>query len=72
MGWLERPCFGRFNPEKKNPVPIAQEVGWVPRLIWTGAKNLAATGIRSPDIASRYDGYAIPAHFQKKTVSKQS
>jgi len=33
---------------EKNPVPIVQEVGWAPGPLWTGAKNLASTGIRSP------------------------
>jgi len=33
----------------KEPVPIVQEAGWV----WTGAENLAPTGIRSPDPPAR-------------------
>jgi len=37
-----------FTPGK-DPVPIVQEAGWAPGLVWTGAENLAATGIRSPD-----------------------
>ena len=37
-----------FTPGK-DPVPIVQEVGWAPRPVWTGAQNLAPTGIRSPD-----------------------
>jgi len=28
-----------FTPGK-DPVPIAQEVGWAPGPVWTGAKNL--------------------------------
>ena len=31
------------------PVPIVQEAGWAPGPVWTGAENLASTGIRSPD-----------------------
>jgi len=27
-----------FTPEK-DPVPIVQEVGWVPGLVWTGEKS---------------------------------
>jgi len=38
---------------KKVPVPIVQEVGWVPGPVWTGAENLAPTGIRSPDRPAR-------------------
>jgi hypothetical protein len=34
----------RFTPGK-DPVPIVQEAGWAPGLIWTCAKNLAPTGI---------------------------
>ena len=36
-------------PPGNNPVPIVQEAGWAPRLDWTGAENIAPTGIRSPD-----------------------
>jgi len=31
----------------KDPVPIVQEAGWAPGLVWTGAENFAPTGIRS-------------------------
>ena len=41
------PCPGRFTPGK-DPVPIVQEAVWVPGPVWTGAENLAPTGIRSP------------------------
>jgi len=41
-----------FTPGKE-PVPIAQEAGWAPGPVWTGAENLAPTGIRSPDRPSR-------------------
>ena len=37
-----------FTPGK-DPVPIIQEVGWAPGPVWTGAENLAPTGIRFPD-----------------------
>ena len=39
----------------KYPVPIVQETGWASGPVWTGAGNLAPTGIRSPD---------RPAHWQ--------
>jgi hypothetical protein len=41
----------------KDPVPIVREVGWAPESVWTGAENLAPTGIRSrtvQPVASRY------------------
>ena len=37
-----------FTPGK-DPVPIVQETGWAPGPVWTGAKNIATTGIWSPD-----------------------
>jgi hypothetical protein len=43
---------GRFTPGK-DPVPIVQEVGWAPGPVWTGAKNPALIGIRSPDRPAR-------------------
>ena len=43
-----------FTPGK-DPVPTVQEAGWAPGPVWTGAENLAPTGIRSPD---------RPAHSQ--------
>ena len=41
-----------FTPGK-DPVPIVQEAGWAPGPVWTGAENLAPTGIRSPDSPAR-------------------
>jgi hypothetical protein len=37
----------------KDPVPIVQESGWAPGLVWTGAENLTSTRIRSPDRPAR-------------------
>ena len=37
----------------KEPVPIIQEPGWASGPVWTGAENLAPTGIRSPDRPAR-------------------
>jgi hypothetical protein len=42
------PRPGHFTP-RKDPVPIVQKARWAPELVWTCAKNLAPTGIRSPD-----------------------
>ena len=41
-----------FTPGK-DPVPIVQEAGWAPGPVWTGAENLAPSGIRSPDRPAR-------------------
>jgi hypothetical protein len=43
---------GRFTP-RRDPVPIVQEAGWAPGPVWTCAKNLAPTGIRSPECPAR-------------------
>jgi len=37
----------------KDPVSIVQEALWAPGPVWTGAENLAPTGIRSPDRPAR-------------------
>jgi hypothetical protein len=50
-GW-SAPRPGRFTPGK-DPVPILQEAGWAPGPVGTCAKNLAPTGIRSPDRPAR-------------------
>jgi hypothetical protein len=36
-------------PWERGPVLMVQEAGWNPGPVWTGAENLAHTGIRSPD-----------------------
>ena len=41
-----------FTPGK-DPVSILQKAGWAPGPVWTGAENLAPTGIQSPDRPSR-------------------
>ena len=41
-----------FTPGK-DPVHIVQEAGWAPGPVWTGAENLAPTGILSPDRPAR-------------------
>ena len=53
-----------FTPGK-DPVPLVQEAGWTPGPVWTGAENLAPTGIRSPDRPARSQSlYRLryPAH----------
>ena len=41
-----------FTPGKDS-VPIVQEAGWASGPVWTGAENLAPTGIRSLDRPAR-------------------
>jgi hypothetical protein len=50
-GW-SAPRPGRFTPGK-DPVHIVQEAGGAPGSVWACAKNLAPTGIRSPDRPAR-------------------
>ena len=40
-------------PRERDPVPIIQEAGWAPWLLWAGAENFAPTGIRSLDRPAR-------------------
>ena len=63
-GSASRP--GRFLPPGKDPIPIVQEAGWAPGPVWTGAENLAPTGIRSPDRPARSQSLyrlSYPAHL---------
>jgi len=47
-------CHARsLYPWERDTVPIVQEAGWAPGPVWTGAENLASTGIRSPDRPAR-------------------
>jgi len=61
-GSASRP--GRSLPGK-DPVPTVQEPGWAPGPVWTGAENLASTGIRSADRPARSQSLyrlSYPAH----------
>jgi hypothetical protein len=40
---------GQRHAPRKDPVPIAYEVGWAPGPLWTAAENLAPIGFRSLD-----------------------
>jgi hypothetical protein len=50
-----------FTPGK-DPLPFVQEAGWAPGPVWTGAENLAWTGIRSPDRPA-HSSVAIPTEL---------
>jgi hypothetical protein len=50
-----------FTPGK-DPVTIVREAGWAPGLVWTGAENLAPTGIRSPDRPARSQSLYRPRY----------
>jgi hypothetical protein len=44
MGWVVNATLLQFT-SKKEPASFVQEAGWDPRLVWTGAGNLAPAGI---------------------------
>ena len=61
------PRPGRFTPREGHPVSILQEAGWPPGLVWTGARILDPTGIRSRyvhPVMSHYADWATPAPFK--------
>ena len=53
MGVEDLPHAPAASTPGKDPVPIVQEAGCAPGPIWTGAENLAPTGIRFPDRPAR-------------------
>jgi len=50
----------------KDLVPIVQDVWWAPGPVWTGAENLAPTGIRSPDRPSG----SYPDRLEKRVLRR--
>jgi len=52
MGWVVNATPQPLYPQE-NPEPTVQEAGWASELVWTGAENLAPTGIRFPDHSAR-------------------
>lgn len=45
--------------QKMDLVPITQKAGWAPRPVWRGVKNLAPTGIHSPNNPAGTTDYTI-------------
>ena len=52
-GWGVSVTPLRLFTSGKDPLPIVQEAGWAPGPVWTGAENLAPTGVRSLDRPTR-------------------
>jgi hypothetical protein len=42
-GWVVNVTPRPLYPRERDPVPIVQEAGWVPRPVWADAKNIAPT-----------------------------
>jgi hypothetical protein len=51
--WLVNATSRPLYPQERDPVPVLWEAGWALEPVWTGAENLALTGIRSPDRPAR-------------------
>jgi len=48
--------------------PLYTETGWAPGPVWTGAENLASTGIRSPDRQDLSESvYRLLKHKKKRS-----
>jgi hypothetical protein len=66
-GWGVSVTPWPLSTPRKDPVPIVQEAGWAPGPVWTGAENLAPTGIQSPDRPARSQSLyplSYPAHWK--------
>jgi hypothetical protein len=64
--WVVNATPRPLYPRERDTVPILQEAGWIPGLVWTGVENLSPTGFRSPDRpvrSSRYIG--VPEHKRR-------
>ena len=45
-GWVVNAASRALYSREGDPVPIVRGDGWFPGPVWTGAKNVARTGIR--------------------------
>ena len=55
----------------KDPVPIVQEAGWAPELVWIGAENLSPPGFDPQTfqpVVSCYTVYAILAVYKEEWI----
>ena len=59
-------------PRERDTAPTVQEAGWAPGPVWTGAENLAPTGIRSPDRPARSESLyrlSYPGPFKRNQTN---
>ena len=59
MGWMVNATPRPLKPPEGDPVSAVQEAGRAPGPVWTVAKNLAPTGIRSPNRPTRSESNLI-------------
>jgi hypothetical protein len=62
---MSRPLF----TPREDPLIIVQEAWWAPGPVWTGAKNLVPTGIRSPYRAARSQSL-YPLSYRAHSVKR--
>ena len=65
------PSRGHSTPGRELGNPLTGEAGWIPRPVWTGAENLALTGIQSPDRSIRSESLyqmRYPVHFPNRVT----
>jgi len=66
------PHPSRCTLRERDPMPIVQEAGWAPGLVWMVAENFAPTRVSEFDpqtvqsVANCYTDYFIPAHTCNK------
>jgi hypothetical protein len=58
-----------LNPHGTDLVPIVQEAGWTPGLVWMGAGNLAISPSTVQPIVQRYNDRSVLAHQIHPSVS---
>jgi hypothetical protein len=68
-GWLT-PRPGHFTPGKETWYSLYRRLGGPPEPVWTGAENLAPTGILSPDCPAR-SGSLYRMSYPMAYVSKE-
>ena len=66
MGWVVNTTSRPLYPQKKEPVPIVQEISWARRPVWTAAEILTPTGIQTPNQPAR-GVVAIPTTLSQPT-----
>jgi hypothetical protein len=58
-------------PREKYKVPIAQEAGWAPGPVSTGAENIAPTGIRFQDHPARSESLYRPSYPDNDSIEME-